>query len=208
MIRKLLLSILIVSFLEAKFQDGDIIFQTSKSNQSYAIVWATKSLYSHMGIIKKIRGKFYVIEAISRVSITPLQKWIKRGYLKRYSVKRYKNITRKERVSLIKESRKYLKRRYDIYFLFDKKKIYCSELVYLIYKDIGIELGKIEKVKELDVDNIVVKKLIKRRWRRHPLCKRRGFTFQKCWSRIMEQKLITPDSIAEDKNLLTIYSNY
>lgn len=33
------------------YKNGDIIFQTSKSNQSKAIQLATDSKYSHMGII-------------------------------------------------------------------------------------------------------------------------------------------------------------
>ena len=204
----LLILSLIVSLIEAKFQDGDVIFQTSKSNQAHAIIWATKSLYSHIGIIRKIKGKFFVIEAISRVSMTPLKRWIGRGYLKRYTLKRYKNLTKLQKSKLIKESKKYLGRRYDIFFLDGKKRIYCSELVYLIYKDIGITLGEIQKVKELDIDNFIVKKLIKKRWRRHPLCKKKSISFQKCWSLLINQNLITPDSISRDKNLITIYSNY
>src|SRR5690606_5876902 len=37
-------------------QNGDIIFQTSKSSQSQAIQLATKSKYSHMGIIYESEG--------------------------------------------------------------------------------------------------------------------------------------------------------
>ncbi|OYZ24345.1 MAG: hypothetical protein B7Y39_01430 [Bdellovibrio sp. 28-41-41] len=68
---------------EADLQSGDIIFQTSGSNQLTAIMWASKSLYSHVGIVEIDGNKKYVIEAISKVSRTPLSKWIKRGRLGR-----------------------------------------------------------------------------------------------------------------------------
>jgi hypothetical protein len=45
-------------------------------------MWASKSLYSHVGIIEEDGGKFYVIEAISKVSRTPLEKWITRKLFK------------------------------------------------------------------------------------------------------------------------------
>ena len=62
-----------------EFQNGDIIFQTSMSNQSKAIQLATNSRYSHMGIIYENEGQYYVYEAIQPVKLTPLEQWIKRG---------------------------------------------------------------------------------------------------------------------------------
>lgn len=64
--------------LEQKVKIGDIIFQTSKSNQSKAIQLATNSKYSHMGIIYKINGQVFVYEAVQPVKLTALTKWINR----------------------------------------------------------------------------------------------------------------------------------
>src|SRR5262249_21128739 len=55
---------------------GDIVFQTSKSNQSRAIQLATRSPYSHMGLILLRDGKPFVLEAIATVRFTPLGEWI------------------------------------------------------------------------------------------------------------------------------------
>ena len=60
-------------------QDGDIIFHTSLSNQSKAIQLATKSKYSHCGIIYKLNDKYYVFEAVQPVKLTSLDDWIARG---------------------------------------------------------------------------------------------------------------------------------
>src|SRR3989442_9059573 len=60
-------------------QDGDIIFQTSRSSQSLAIQRATHSPYSHMGIILYRSGRPFVFEAIATVRYTPLVEWIDRG---------------------------------------------------------------------------------------------------------------------------------
>ncbi|MFM7764841.1 MAG: YiiX/YebB-like N1pC/P60 family cysteine hydrolase, partial [Sphingomonadales bacterium] len=76
---------------ESQIKDGDVIFQTSQSSQSKAIQLATKSKYSHCGIVYKDGNEFYVYEAVQPVKSTPLNKWIARGESGKYIVKRLKN---------------------------------------------------------------------------------------------------------------------
>lgn len=56
-----------------QIQDGDLIFQTSLSSQSIPIQKATKSVYSHCGLIFKNGDKFEVIEAVQPVKKSALQ---------------------------------------------------------------------------------------------------------------------------------------
>jgi len=74
-----------------EIRDGDLIFHTSLSRQSKAIQLATKSKYSHCGIIYKENGQYFVFEAIQPVKTTPLDKWIARGKNGHYVIKRLKN---------------------------------------------------------------------------------------------------------------------
>ena len=118
-------------------KEGDIVFQTSKSQQAPFIIAATDSKWSHCGIIIEKPDGLYVLEAISTVSLTPYQQWVERGKGKRVGVKRYT-----EEPVKIKYS-KYLGKPYDLAFKFDNGKWYCSELVYDIYKrQLGVELCK------------------------------------------------------------------
>ena len=189
------------------FQSADIIFQTSSSRQSYAIMWASKSLYSHVGVVEKVKGKLFVIEAISKVSRTPLEKWIARGRLGRFAIYRLKGISPEKAATIVDSAKTYLGRGYDLYFTSGNKEIYCSELVTLAYGKAGLDVGKWQKESELDVDNVIVRKLAKTRWRRHPVCK--GVkTFEACWKLLMDDKLITPESISRDAKLELVYSNY
>ena len=55
-------------------RDGDLIFQTSLSRQSEAIQKATKSRYSHCGLIFRKGGGFVVYEAVQPVKTTPLDR--------------------------------------------------------------------------------------------------------------------------------------
>lgn len=187
---------------------GDIIFQTSNSSQSYAIMWASKSLYSHVGIVEISGKKKIVIEAISKVSRTPLDKWIQRGRLGRYAVYRYEGLSLERQNSVVLAAKALLGRPYDIYFTSKNNEIYCSELVDIAYKAVGLPVGKAEKVKDLDVDNIIVRRLVAKRWRRHPVCKNEVRNFDECWSKIMNDELVSPESLSKDLHLKKIWSNY
>ncbi len=47
--------------LAEQLRDGDIVFQTSRSEQSIAIKKATHSQYSYMGIARWAWGQSYII---------------------------------------------------------------------------------------------------------------------------------------------------
>jgi hypothetical protein len=162
-----------------------------------------------MGIIKHTQRGFLVIEAGSPARETPLQNWINEGRLKRITVERVKNIEPKDMSRVLRKAKAYYGSSYDPYFIFDDKKMYCSELVYLAFKNSGIELGHLQPLKSLFVYNPAVKSLFKERWESHPSCaKDKAKSADECWAKISEQQLITPRSIAEDPKLETIYTNY
>lgn len=151
------------------FNNGDIIFQTSKSSQSKAIQLATKSKYSHIGIIYKNRDKYFVYEAVQPVKLTPLNEWINRGENGHYVVKRLKNSENILTDSILKEMKIYGKKfkgkSYDIYFEWSDDKIYCSELVWKIYKGVtNIEIGKLERLSDFDLSDEIVKSKMKERY--------------------------------------------
>lgn len=110
-----------------KLKDGDLIFQTSQSAQSQAIQVATKSNYSHCGILYKDGDKLFVFEAIQPVQTTPLDKWIARGKDSHYVVKRLKNadkvLTSDNLKKMKSAGKKMLGKNYDLYFEWSNDRI-------------------------------------------------------------------------------------
>lgn len=155
-----------------KIQNGDIIFQTSLSDQSIAIQLATHSKYSHMGIIYKTDENYFVYEAVQPVKLTPLDEWIKRGENGHYVIKRLKNadeiLTDEVQVKMREVGEKYKGKSYDTYFEWSDNKIYCSELVWKIYKEAaGIEIGKLENLSDFDLSDSHVQETMKERYGDH-----------------------------------------
>jgi uncharacterized protein YycO len=182
------------SYKSGNLNNGDIIFQTSKSSQSKAIQLATESKYSHMGIIYKNGEKYFVYEAMQPVKLTPLKEWINRGKNGHYVVKRLKNSENILTDSVVKEMKiygeKFKGKSYDLYFEWSDDKIYCSELVWKIYKGVAnIEIGKLERLSDFDLSHKIVQSKMKERY---------GANIP------MNEKVISPAEMFDSDKLITI----
>ena len=152
--------------LEEKLRDGDIIFHESRSAQSRAIQLATKSRYSHMGIVYRDHGRWYVYEAVQPVKLTPLRDWIARGKDKHFVVKRYRgSLTPATLAKMRAAGERYRGKGYDLYFEWSDERIYCSELVWKIYKrGANVEIGKLQQLREFDLSHRDVKAKMRERY--------------------------------------------
>ena len=152
-----------------KYQNGDIIFHTSKSGQSMAIQLATNSKYSHVGIIYQFGADYFVFEAIQPVKLTKLSDWKARGVDGSYVVKRLKNsneVLNTETLTKMKDvGDRFKGKNYDLYFEWSDNKIYCSELVWKIYFEAtGIKIGELESLSDFDLTDDRVKQKMKERY--------------------------------------------
>ncbi len=175
-------------------RNGDIIFQTSTSGQSKAIQSATNSRYSHMGIIYRDNGQYFVYEAVEPVTLTPLKEWIDRGEKGHYVIKRLKNadkVLTPDVVAKMKQAGKQFKGKpYDIYFEWSDDKIYCSELVWKIYKQAaGIEIGELQRLSDFNLADDIVQTKMKERY---------GDNIP------MDEKVISPAAMFRSDQLITI----
>jgi hypothetical protein len=152
-----------------ELHDGDIIFQTSRSSQSAAIHLATRSKYSHMGVLFFRAGRPYVFEAGRTVEYTPLRKWIDRGEDGHYVVKRLRGADRLMTGTAIGDLKSvadgFQGKPYDLTFGWSDERIYCSELVWKIYdRGMGVQVGQLKKLRDFDLSSGVVKKKMEERY--------------------------------------------
>ena len=176
MIRYLILSLVIGAvagcFRSAEYEprDGDLIFQTTLSSQSEAIQLATHSPYSHMGVVYVENGQAMVFEAVGPVKATPLTECIARGDEGRYAVKRLKRVDDVLTPEVLLKMKQVGQTRfaglpYDRYFEWSDERLYCSELVWKIYREgAGVEIGMPRRMGDYDLSHPVVRELLKERY--------------------------------------------
>lgn len=150
-------------------KEGDIIFQTSKSSQSQAIQLATKSKYSHMGIVLYQDEQPCIFEAVEPVKFTPLREWINRGENHRYVVKRLKNAESMLAPTIVAKMHDlaavFQGKHYDLQFAWSDSQMYCSELVWKLYqRSLGIQIGKLQALKDFDLTSPIVQRKLKERY--------------------------------------------
>jgi hypothetical protein len=175
---------------------GDILFQSSEGGQGKAIQLATKSKYSHCGILYIKGGNLFVVEANGPVSMTPFLDFKNRGngqvVIKRLK-ERDKYFTDSLTKQLTAQQTKYIGTKYDPYFGWNDSLLYCSELVWKIYnRAMGIEVGKLQKLKDFDLSHPIVKTKLQERFGKNiPY----------------EENVISPAAIFDSPLLITVEGN-
>ena len=124
-----------------------------------------------MGILFQQNNGWYVYEAVGPVKMTPLQEWIAQGQGSHYTVKRLKDskvLTLGGIAKLRAAGKRFLGKPYDAYFEWSDDRIYCSELVWKMYKEgLGIEIGQLAPLQSFDLEDPVVKAKLKERFGKH-----------------------------------------
>lgn len=151
-----------------ELQNGDLVFQTSTSNQSDPIQLATESPYSHVGMVYVDNGKAFVFEAIKTVRLTPYADWVNRGKDQHVVVKRLKDdkYLTAEHLKRMKAVGEELNgKKYDLQFQWSDTKMYCSELVWKVFaRGADLQLCEPSSLTDLNWDHEEVLDLARARY--------------------------------------------
>lgn len=124
-------------------REGDIVFIETTSFQSKFVKLGMLSIWSHCGIAVNTPEGVQIMEADTTVRILPVERFIKKSVGGKYIIKRPE-----QQLTQPIDQQKWLGKWYDLKFSFDNDEVYCSELVWLIYKEQGIELCPPIKINE------------------------------------------------------------
>lgn len=149
-------------------KNGDIIFIVNPAGQGKAIQLATKSKYTHVGIIFIEKGKTYVYHAVEPVTKSELKDFVAMSADGTYSVKRLKDqslLTDKVIEQMRTEATQKLGIHYDLGFNWSDEELYCSEYVWKLYEHaLKMEIGKPRPLKEFDLTHPKVKQIMEQRY--------------------------------------------
>ncbi len=151
-------------------KQGDIVFQDLPTSQGMAVKLATKSEYTHCGLVLKdsLRG-WIVLEAVHPVRVTELREWIARGAGSKFEVRRLKDHAGSLPDSVWSNVRKVgdtlCGKPYDIFFGWSDDKWYCSELVWKMYDRIAhIKLCPTRPLRSFDLSSPAVRQKLSERY--------------------------------------------
>ena len=180
---------------KSQLKDGDIIFHTSQSSQSKMLQLATSSELTHVGVIFINNGKPYVFEAVQPVKITSFDSFVSRGLNSNYKILRPKTPLTKDQIKKgMAYSKLQMGKNYDLKFQWGDKKMYCSELVWKIYKHMGVELCEPKTFANFNLDDPIVRLAIKKRYGNQKFD--------------LNELVVAPSDIYESDLLTTIYNTY
>lgn len=173
-------------------QDGDIVFSGSAFGQGAAIIAATGSPFTHCGVVFKQDGRWMVIEAVQPVSVATLEDFMAHGRKEVFTARRLKTAISPDAYRKAREwAAAQIGRDYDVRFGWDDKKLYCSELVWKIYQQAGIELCPPRRFRDYDLQRPEVRKMVEQRYGgmdRLP----------------MDEKVVAPSDLAASKLLMEV----
>jgi len=149
-------------------QTGDIVFQGTNDHQAKAVKAATNSKWSHVGIVFYYGNQPWVLEAVQPVKTTPLNRFIARSPKSFYAM-RLKNSRLHINQTTIRKAKSYgrslIGKKYDPYFQWSDDRIYCSELVWKLYKKAtGITLCQPRQMRTYNLHHPAVQSIIKQRY--------------------------------------------
>ncbi len=178
--------------LEETLKTGDLVFHTSRSQQSAAIQAATDSPLSHVGLVEVTPAGVFVVEAVQPVKRVPFAKWRARGVNGRILVLRPEQLPEDKREAAVREAKRHLGKPYDWHFGWDDRAMYCSELARKAYSAAaGVDYGKLERLGSLNVRKLGPA-LQQRYGGKVPL----------------DLELITPASLAADERLTVVHTDF
>jgi uncharacterized protein YycO len=147
-------------------QTGDIVFQDTGGAQGAAIQEATQSKFTHCGVVFESEEKLYVLEAIQPVRATLLKTWKARSKI--FHARRLRDRTALDDAAFeksIKWGKRQIGKDYDLLFKWGDEKLYCSELVWKIYKHgTGIKLCEPKTFQAYFLQDPKVSKIIQARY--------------------------------------------
>lgn len=183
--------LLVSAALAAPVAEGDLVFHRSRTDQARFLEAATRSPYTHVGVVTVRDGAPWVLEAVEPVKLTPLREWADRAADGRIAIRRLarpEEVTADERARMEELGRSWLGRHYDLRFGWTDERLYCSELVHKLFLVAGIELGAPHPLGDFDLSDPRVRAAAEARWGRIPV----------------EEPVVAPVDVYADADLVAV----
>lgn len=190
-----------------EWRNGDLVVQDASVGQSLPVFENDGTGFSHIGIVEKKQEGTFVIETVDSVRETPMKEFLARGKNRDFAVYRVNELNEKQTTAVVEAAKRQLGKPGDMFLRRNWEELYSSELVKLAYNDIGVDLGRTQRMGTIGKDVTPVKAQFGRNWSSNPDCRRRNLDKEQCWTLVSKQDVITPSAIVNDSKATKIYSS-
>lgn len=187
-----------------EWKNGDVIVQNS-TVENILPVFAAAGGYTHVGIVEAREGGAVVIETTDKVRETPMREFLSRSEGGAFAVYRLNALNAEQGNTVVAAARRQIGKPNDFFLRRNWEQLYSSELVRLAFNDIGIEVGRPQRIGRVAGDLGVVRSHFVRAWSTNEDCQRRNLAQEQCWDMIAKQDVITPASIVGDRQMTKIF---
>jgi hypothetical protein len=153
---------------EQPLKNGDLVFIVNPAGQGKSIQLATKSKYTHVGIVFIEDGKPVVYHAVEPVSRNTFDEFVSMSADGGYQIRRLKDQTLLTEAALNKMKRYAVSRlgvHYDLAFAWDDEQLYCSEYIWKMYnRALNVSVGEPKQLKDFDLSHPAVQAKLSERY--------------------------------------------
>jgi hypothetical protein len=190
-----------------EWKTGDVIVQDSNVEPTLAVFTADGSGMTHIGVVEVKPDGPVVIDVAEMVRETPVKAFIAQGRNRAFAVYRIPAMSDEQGKHTIAAARRQIGKSNDYFLRRSWDAFYSAELVRMAYSDIGLDLGRPQKIATIAKDPEQLKSQFGRSWSGQPDCAKRNLDREQCWTLVAKQEVITPAAIVGDSQFTKIYSS-
>jgi hypothetical protein len=187
-----------------EWKDGDVIVQDSKV-ENILPLFAAEGGFTHVGVVEARPEGAVVIEAADKVVETPMRSFLSRSEDGAFAVYRMNGLTPEQGKAVVAAARRQIGKPNDFFLRKSWDQLYSSELVRLAFADVGVEVGRPQRMTRIADDLTSVRSSFVRAWSTNEDCRKRNLTQDQCWAAQAKQEVVTPSSIVNDNRMTKIF---
>ncbi|MBP0616717.1 hypothetical protein [Jiella mangrovi] len=190
------------------WQTAQLIFEEEEGPLAEALQAATKSPYTHVGIVRITGGGPVVLDTKPALWENFVEEFIANGVGGHYAVYEVRGLSGDAIFTPARMANDYLNAPDDPYLRPGGPELSGAELVQLVYRSVGYELGRSVRFEDLDIERPEFRRWFETVWRDHPDCTARSLDRKACRALVGRQMVLTPASIAADPKVICVWSNF
>lgn len=188
-----------------EWMNGDLVLQNANTPDVLPVFAAEGNGMTHIGLVEVTEEGAFVIEATKTVVATPMKEFLARSADSAFSVYRVQSLSEAQRAKVVASAKRQLGKPGDYFLRRSWDAFYSSELVRVSYGDIGLDLGRMQRISRLAGDMSAVQAHVKQSFASDEDCAKRNFDMDQCWTYVAKQEVITPSSIVSDAHVTKIF---